>query len=418
MNAIQFEHVWKAYDLRRGSSVKSLLSNFFTKHTLGKTPFYALQDVSFSVERGALVGLIGQNGAGKSTILKLLSGITAPTRGQIKTSGQIGALINLGAGFHPELTGRENIYLYGSIMGLKRKGIQKKFDEIVHFAGLEQFIDVPVKRYSSGMFVRLGFSTAMHIDPDILLIDEVLAVGDLQFQKKSLEKIRTFINGGKGGLFVSHNLNMVQSLCHRIIWLEHGQIRDEGEPRAIISHYITEINQRALKNHPAQPQHTSESMREGTGDVRIGQVTLLNGENEPTNIFEIGDTLIVQFTYRATNRISFPEFRVSVHTIEYLMPLFGGTTALEGRTMKYLEGEGCIECRFAPLPLTRSTTYCVSIHVYSHDGLIAYDRWDQAVEFTIKRTQPPEQDQRLLGQEGYLSVPFTYTHFPANKRSL
>ncbi len=415
MNVIEFEHVWKTYNLRRGRSVKSLVTDLLTKKALKGSLFYALQDVSFSVKSGSLVGIIGQNGAGKSTILKLLAGITIPTKGYLTTTGRIGALINLGAGFHPELTGRENIYLYGSIMGLKRKEIEKKFDEIIHFAGLEQFIDVPVKRYSSGMYVRLGFSTAMHIDPDILLVDEVLAVGDLQFQKKSLEKIRAFICKEKGGIFVSHNLNMVQSLCNRVIWLGQGKIRDDGEPRAVISHYITEMNQRALHDNSMLPK---TMIRQGTGDVRVLRVELLNEHDVITNVFETGGTLKVRFTYQTNTPVISPEFRVSVHATEYLMPLFGGTTAFEGRNSKYLEGEGRVECIFPSLPLRRSTTYYVSIHIYSHDGLIAYDRWDQAREFTIKRTQPSQQDMRLLGQEGFLAVPFTYKHFQKDKGNL
>jgi len=405
MDVIQFEHIWKAYNLQRGKNLKSLFSNLLTKRTVVTQMFYALQDVSFSVERGELVGIIGQNGAGKSTILKLLSGITHPTQGNITTKGRIGALINLGAGFHPELTGRENIYLYGSIMGLKRKDIAKKFDEIVSFAELEQFVDVPVKRYSSGMFVRLGFSTAMHIDPDILLVDEVLAVGDLQFQKKALQRIRKFIANGKGIVFVSHNLTMVQSLCDRIIWLDRGKIHDEGKPKVVISRYITEMNRQMLQIKMGIPESVA---RFGTGEVQALEVELFDGNDRKTDIFETGGIMKIRFSYRAYKKVLFPEFRVAVYTKDHLMPLFGAVSSSEGRGKQFIEGDGTIECIFKSLPLVRSTNYSIDIHIYSNDGFIAYDCWDQAIEFMVKLSQPAEHDQRMLGQEGFFSVPYTY----------
>lgn len=406
MNVIEFKHIWKTYNLKRGRSIKSLLTDIFTERKISQQPFYALQDVSFAVERGSLVGIIGQNGAGKTTILKLLSGITQPTQGHLRIEGRIGALINLGAGFHPELTGRENIYLYGSIMGLKRQEIAKHFDEIVDFAGLQEFIDVPVKRYSSGMFVRLGFSTAIHIEPDILLVDEVLAVGDLQFQQKALDKIRKFIATGKGIVFVSHNLPMVQSLCGRVIWLEQGKLREEGEPRTVISHYMSEMNQQALN----QKNQTSDAMltREGTGDIRILEAELRNGQDDAIDVFDTGETLKIRFQYQAYAPIHHPEFRVSIHATEYMMPLFGAVSAVTGRQADTISGKGVVECTFSELPLTRSSTYVVSLHVYSNDGLIAYDRWDHACEFTIRRSLPATQDHQLLGQEAFVAVPFTF----------
>lgn len=407
MNVIEFEHVWKTYNLKRGRSLKSLLTDVLTKRHISQYPFYALQDVSFAIERGSLVGIIGQNGAGKTTILKLLSGITRPTQGHLRVEGRIGALINLGAGFHPELTGRENIYLYGSIMGLKRQDIAGHFDEIVEFAGLQEFIDVPVKRYSSGMFVRLGFSTAMHIEPDILLVDEVLAVGDLQFQQKALERIRKFITDGKAIIFVSHNLTMVQSLCHRVIWLDSGRIREEGEPRSVISHYITEMNQQAIQ----KTMKISESaIRPGTGEVRALRVELLDNRNLKTNIFEFGATLKIRIFYRVYKHVLFPEFRVGVHPGNHLMPLFSATSAERGRSLQEIEGNGWVEFIFESMPLLRSTLYYFNVHIFSHDGLIVYDRWDDALDFTVKLARPTGEDQHLLGKEGFFHVPFTYRH--------
>ncbi len=188
---------------------------------VGET-IWALKDVSFSVEQGEILGIIGRNGAGKSTLLKILSEVTAPTRGEVKIKGRIASLLEVGTGFHPELTGRENIYLNGAILGMSRQEIRSKFDEIVDFSGVEQFIDTPVKRYSSGMYVRLAFAVAAHLEPEILLVDEVLAVGDAQFQKKCLGKMGDVASEGRTVLFVSHNMIAIQSLCQRTLWLESG----------------------------------------------------------------------------------------------------------------------------------------------------------------------------------------------------
>lgn len=199
--------------------------------------FWALQDVSFEVRRGEVIGIIGRNGAGKSTLLKILSRITDPTVGAVYLKGRVGALLEVGTGFHHELTGRENIYLSGAILGMTRAEISRKFDEIVAFAGVEQFIDTPVKRYSSGMGLRLGFAVAAHLEPEILVVDEVLAVGDAEFQKKCLGKMSAVAGEGRTVLFVSHNLNQVRRLCEKVVWLNHGQVTAIGETQLITAQY-------------------------------------------------------------------------------------------------------------------------------------------------------------------------------------
>jgi lipopolysaccharide transport system ATP-binding protein len=199
---------------------------------------WALKDVSFEVRRGEVLGIIGRNGAGKTTLLKILSRITEPTEGRAVINGRVGSLLEVGTGFHPELTGRENIYLNGAILGMTRAEIDGKFDEIVDFSGVEKFIDTPVKRYSSGMRVRLGFAVAAHLDPEILLVDEVLAVGDAGFQKKCLGKMGQVAQEGRTVLFVSHNMTAVQGLCQRVIWLEEGSILEEGQPARVVSDYL------------------------------------------------------------------------------------------------------------------------------------------------------------------------------------
>ena len=205
-----------------------------------KTQFWALRDVSFDVMPGEVVGIIGRNGAGKSTLLKILSRITEPTSGRVELFGRVGSLLEVGTGFHPELTGRENIFLNGAILGMRREEITKKFDEIVDFAEIEEFLDTPVKRYSSGMYVRLAFAVAAHLEPEILVVDEVLAVGDAQFQKKCLGKMRDVSEHGRTVLFVSHDMQAVSRLCKRIVWLHEGSKRDDGEGQRIIGSYLKE----------------------------------------------------------------------------------------------------------------------------------------------------------------------------------
>jgi lipopolysaccharide transport system ATP-binding protein len=205
--------------------------------------FYALRDVSFEIERGEAVGFIGPNGSGKSTILKLLARIVYPTRGSVSVRGSVASLIEIGAGFHPELTGRENIFLYGSIMGMKQADVRARFDRIVAFAEMQRFIDTPVKRYSSGMYLRLGFAVAAHVNPSVLLVDEVLAVGDASFQSKCMRQIEELRRGGMTIVFVSHDMNAVERLCSRVFFLQGGEIRASGEPREVISKYYDSIEE-------------------------------------------------------------------------------------------------------------------------------------------------------------------------------
>lgn len=244
---IQFQNVSKHYvkqRLRYGM-LSEALPQLFASPRDGSTPdgniIQALDEVNFDINRGEAVGIIGPNGAGKSTILKLISQVTVPDSGKVAASGRIGALIELGAGLHPELTGRENIFLYGAILGMKRKEVESKFDEIVEFSEINSFLDMPIKRYSSGMYARLGFSVAVNMEPDILLIDEVLAVGDEKFQKKCFAKMNLIKNNETTIVFVSHNLEWISSLCTRAIWLERGTVQKDGSPKQVISSYHARI---------------------------------------------------------------------------------------------------------------------------------------------------------------------------------
>ena len=326
---IRFENVSKKYRITRGyrsmlGDVYEGIRNTFSSAAVGEHipaeasagEIWALNGVSFEMNRGEVVGIIGANGSGKTTILKLLSGITQPTCGTIGANGKIGALIEVGAGFHPELTGRENIYLNGSILGLKKRQIDQKFKQIVEFAEMGQFIDTPVKRYSSGMYVRLGFSVAVNTDPDILLIDEVLAVGDLQFQRRCLDKIGEFRGLGKTIVLVSHNLNHIRALTQKAMWLEHGVVKAEGSTSVVVNQYVDEVNRKSMHTKDEKDTKRSDPHRTGTGEIKFVSVRTLNSERKETRTFRTGETLVLEMKYRAQGTIKRPTFRVGIFTPE------------------------------------------------------------------------------------------------------
>lgn len=304
---LKFNHVSKRYRLRRevlSDAAQHVLWRKLNSLRRRTEDFWAVKDVSFEVERGEALGIIGHNGAGKSTILKLLSNITSPTSGEITINGRLSALIEVGSGFHPELTGRENIFLNGSILGMRRREIAEKFDSIVDFAGVRQFIDTPVKRYSSGMYVRLGFSIAAHLDPDILLLDEVLAVGDAAFQAKCIRRISELKAAGTTIVFISHDLGAVERLCDRVLLMQRGEIAASGETRAVIAEYqraSTDLasqevkdEEKALTSRAAKISAVAfydEAEREliaaQTGGPLTARINYLTREAVPDAVFEL-----------------------------------------------------------------------------------------------------------------------------------
>ncbi len=237
---IEFRHVSKRFQLAEGRTLREFVPLLFKGGAFSE-PFYALRDVSFAIDRGETVGIIGRNGSGKSTALKLIAGVMAPTEGEVRVAGRVSPLIELGAGFHPDLTGRENIHMNASILGMSSREIREQFDSMVQFAELADFIDTPVKRYSSGMYVRLGFAVAVHAKPDVLLVDEVLSVGDAYFQEKCLAKMHEFQRQGVTIVVVSHSTALIESFCERALWIDHGALAAEGPAAAVVKAYEASV---------------------------------------------------------------------------------------------------------------------------------------------------------------------------------
>ena len=258
--------------------------------------FTALDDVSFEVKQGEVLGIIGRNGAGKSTLLKILSRVTAPSSGEVRVKGRIASLLEVGTGFHPELTGRDNIFLNGAILGMAKTEIKGKFDEIVEFSGVEDFIDTPVKRYSSGMYVRLAFAVAAHLEPEILIVDEVLAVGDGEFQKKCLGKMKDVAGHGRTILFVSHNMEAVKQLCDKVILMYQGKVTYEGEKLDAVQEYQKELS------------HTSTPAVTGTSEITLVELKIKNGENKEINTFDTFDKVIFELRYKSREFLNHASF--------------------------------------------------------------------------------------------------------------
>jgi lipopolysaccharide transport system ATP-binding protein len=327
----------------------------FRRNGRESSTIWALKDVGFEVQPGEVIGIIGRNGAGKSTLLKVLSRITEPTTGRVELYGRVGSLLEVGTGFHPELTGRENIFLNGAILGMKRREIERKFDEIVAFAEVEKFIDTPVKRYSSGMFLRLAFAVAAHLEPEILVVDEVLAVGDASFQKKCLGKMSGVAKQGRTVLFVSHNMGAIQGLCSRAMWLSEGKMVGQGDTNRVVADYMEVAG-----------QGFEVSRADDVALLTIRKVRLKNQSGGPTNNFSFGDPLTIEISYHARRRINKPYFWISVSS--KFGALFAASMLLDGARPEYIEGDGSITCYFESLTLLPQI-YHISMGVRDADGV-------------------------------------------------
>jgi ABC-type polysaccharide/polyol phosphate transport system ATPase subunit len=346
--------------------------------------FTALDGVSFEVPHGTTFGVIGENGSGKSTLLKLLAGITKPTRGRLHVDGRISALIELGAGFHPEISGRENVAINGIMLGLTRREVQERFQDIVAFAELERFIDAPVKTYSSGMYARLGFAVAIHVDPEVLLIDEVLAVGDEAFTRKCLDKIGEFRRRGRTILIVTHSLGLVEKMCDEVLWLRQGKVADRGDPKRVVDAYLTYVagGEDALlaRDRAAAAAAEAASSAEASGDeksgyregrwgsreVEIQAVRLLDDRGKVRHVYVPGESLTVALDVEARSAVEDVVFGVGLFTADGVS-VYGTNTHLEDYTRPHARGKGQVQFVIDELRLVEGT-YLVDVAAHRKDG--------------------------------------------------
>jgi ABC-type polysaccharide/polyol phosphate transport system ATPase subunit len=364
---------------------------------------YALRDVTFEVPEGAGLGIIGRNGAGKTTLLKLISRVTWPTTGHVRVAGHVVSLIELGAGFHPELTGRENVYLGAGLFGLTRREIARQFDAIVQFADVERLIDTPMKRYSSGLYARLGFSVAIHSNPDIVLVDEVLSVGDAVFRRRALEALRGLITAGKTVLFISHDMWNVRRLCSQILWMEEGRIRAYGPAGEVAERYMEEVNLQALSNE----QVALQSHRGGTGEIRYRSVELLDGAGRPCTIFAPGNTMVVRAIYRADVRVPRPVFQIAIVDVDTGV-VVSTASSTAAHVPAEVHGSGVIECRFPRLPL-RPRQYVLRLSITDQYQLASHDVVTAGPRF-ILAGRGAGVDTLADEQDGLVSLPFELVH--------
>lgn len=359
--------------------------------------FWALRDVSFAVEPGQSLALVGHNGAGKSTALKLMTQILEPTRGNVQIGGRIAALLELGSGFHPDLSGRENIFLYGSLMGFGRAAMLARLDEIVAFAEMEQFIDVPVRHYSSGMYTRLAFSVATAVDPEILITDEVLAVGDEAFQRRCMDRIFAFRRAGKTVVFVSHALETVRTLCDVAVWLDRGVARLVGGAGEVVDAYLDEVNrsEQARLAQAAGRVDDIDTRRRGTRELEIVRVELLDAHGVERPAFRTGERLTVRMHYRVQHPIVDPIFGIALHHESGLL-LSGPNTRFDGFALAVASGAGHIDYQIAALPL-QTGNYALSVAAYDSAMLHPYDYHDRSYQVLV-------QGGDLRQQHGILAI--------------
>ncbi len=380
---IKIEHVSRRFEkkLDRSRSFQDLFIRLFRRQNTPSDEFWPLQDISLTINAGDCVGIIGPNGTGKSTLLKLIAGILQPTSGDLTVRGRISSLLELGAGFQPDLTGRENIYLNGSIYGLSRKQINQRLDSIIDYAEIGDFIDTPVKHYSSGMHVRLGFAIAIHTDPDLLLVDEVLAVGDGTFQHKCLSSIYQFRRNGGTLLLVSHDLNTIQSICTHAIWIEEGAIAAQGNPTNVIMAYtknMAQIEEKRLAKTEIVP---SKTQRWGTGQAQIVTLEICNGLGKPQLTFVTGDDMEIRLHYRSDSRIEYPVFGLAIHH-QNGTHVFGPNTRFGGITIPDIEGEGVVVYRIPSLALLEGE-YVLSAAIVNETDTEIFDYHDRVYPFRV-----------------------------------
>jgi ABC-2 type transport system ATP-binding protein len=371
--SIHVEDVSKRFRIYR-EKPSSLKQRLLSSRTRAED-FWALRDVSFAVEGGEALGLIGHNGSGKSTMLKIIAGILRPTEGIVRQRGRLAGLLELGAGFHPELTGKENVYLNASFLGMSRRDTDRVYDDIVAFAELEEFMGTAVKFYSSGMLVRLGFACAVHVDPEVILIDEVLAVGDEAFQARCLDRIRTFQREGRTIVLVTHALDLVRGFCSRAVMLHHGVVQAIGDPDDVVREMRMTILQ----------QHLEFAHDEGTRELEIATTRLLHDGRAVDGALGPGDRLTLEIDLDAHQPVADPVVSVAMHD-ELNNFVFGADTIQEDVSLGTVTGPTTLRFHMGPLPFT-SGKYWVTVGVHSRDNQRVYHVQDQRFSFEVRRLE-------------------------------
>ncbi len=428
---IDFANVSKRFAMhyeRHISLPQRLAALLRPRRTRENETFWALRNVNFTIHRGESVGLIGHNGSGKSTTLKLITRILEPTSGSVQVNGRISALLELGSGFHPDLTGRENIYLNGALLGQSHAQMRARANSIIEFSEIGDFIDTPVKHYSSGMYMRLAFAIAISVDPDILLTDEVLAVGDDAFQRKCLDRIFHLRQQGRTIIFVSHALGVVQNLCDRVLWFDQGTLLEDGEPVRVIDAYLKVANERHRQrlaqerrreqtasnepgNHSTAPTAADETedddpQRWGTREVEIVRVELLNRAGQPDTLFATSNHLTLRMHYIAHQRIEKPVFGVGIHHQNGLH-INGPNTRFADYQIDAVEGPGIVDYTIESLPLLEGD-YLFSAVIYDHSMSHPYDHHDRKYPFTVQAATVSER-------YGIIYIPSRWDWRPATR---
>ena len=381
--AVHIDDVAKKFRLHQGRPT-SLKERLLRREVAPTEDFWAVDGVSFDVPKGSTFGVIGHNGSGKSSLLRLIAGIYTPTRGSIAVQGRIAALLELGAGFHPDLTGRENIYLNASILGLTRKEVDERVDRIVEFSGIGAFIDSPVKVYSSGMYVRLGFAVAVNVDPDILLIDEVIAVGDAEFQRKCFDHLHEMRNRGVTIILVTHADSLVRDICEHAAWLDHGELKAVGPSNEVVDAYVDHVNEIGIAP-PSEPvPQADEPFRPGNRAIHIDRVSILDGDGEPTRLVLSGEDLTIRVDYTTAEPIDDPVLALSLVRADGAEVSFWRSD-LAGESFGRFDGSGSVEYALETIPLLEAT-YVLSAGFYSTDLETPYDVIDAAQHVAVYNT--------------------------------
>lgn len=391
--AIAFEHVSKYFTLHREQrdTIQERLTGLLRPRPRGEQ-FWALRDVSFRVEQGESIGFVGHNGAGKSTTLKLMTRILEPSSGAVRLNGRVAALLELGSGFHPDLSGRENVFLNGSLMGFSRRDMQVRLDEIVAFSGIGEFIDMEVKHYSSGMYTRLAFAVATAVDPEILITDEVLAVGDEAFQRKCMDRIFNFRRQGRTIVFVSHGLETVRTLCDKAVWLEKGQMRGFGPAGQVIDAYLAEVNRREqeqLVREGLEQVDGASAQRRGTREAEIVRVELIDPHGREQLVCRTGAPLTIRMHYVAHQRIDNPVFGLGIFH-ESGVWMAGPNTAFSQMSIPAIQGTGALDYTIPHLPLLDGR-YQITVTLVDQTMLHVYDLHDRLYRFHVRNDHQTER---------------------------